>query len=157
MRRIANIQGVDILEADDRKCFGISLARIDCDGPNGNPDNDPFWQPGTTLQHEGHSLDSYKVPGIVLPPAAIKGVVGIVMGCAARVTNLKNGKSTDAVVYERGPMTKFGEMSVECAKRIGLNGNPNTGGTSDKDQIYYEWWPGHAATVDGIKYKLQPS
>lgn len=157
LRRIDNIQTVDLLEESSARCFMIADGDVDGDGPNGNPDHDPTWQPETSLKHNGHSIDSYKVPGIVVPPSAEHRVKGIVLGCKARVTNRDNGAVVDAVVYDTGPIKKVGEVSVELAKRLGLPHNPNTGGTSDFNQLVYEWWPGIPAVVDGETYELQPS
>ncbi len=154
-RRVANIQVCDIIEENFRVSF-IADADIDCDGANDNPDHDPYWQGETSLKHNGESIDSYAVPGIVVPPAVLKGVKGIVLGCKARVTYRKTGLVADAVVYDIGPTKKIGELSVECAKRVGMPHNPNTGGEDSMDEVCYELWPGVPAIVDGVRYELQP-
>lgn len=146
---------VDVLHEYGRHFF-IADLDVDCDGPNGNPDNDPYWQSGTTLQHNGKSIDSYKVKGIVLPPGVIKVAKGIVLGCKARLTNLKTGAFADAVVYDVGPSRKLGEGSVAAVKAIGINSNPNTGGEDSYDAVLYEFFPDVPAVVDGVTYKLQP-
>ena len=46
----------------------------------------------------------------------IKGVVGVVMGCRAVVTNTKNSKSVEAVVADGGPSNKLGEISLDVSK-----------------------------------------
>lgn len=147
-------RAVDVLHQNGRHFF-IADCDIDCDGPNGNPDGDPYWQPETTLRYKGKSIDSYKVAGIVLPPSIIRAVKPAVLGCKARITNLKNLEPTDAVVYDIGPTRKLGEASVLAAKRIGVNSNPNIGGEDDYDAILYEFWPGESAIVDGVTYELQ--
>lgn len=154
MNRVADLQLCDVIEEDVRVFF-IADADIDCDGPNGNPDSDPYWQDSTSLKHNGKSIDSYKVPGIVVSPLIIKGVKGIVLGCKARVTYRKTGLITDAVVYDIGPTRKIGELSVECAVRVGMPSNPNTGGEDSYDEVTYELWPGVPAEIDGITYELQ--
>lgn len=131
-------------------------ADVDADGSGGNPHGDPWFQPDTTLHHGGKALNAEKVPFIVVPPVIRQKTKGIVMGCQAKITNKKNGKSCMAVVGDIGPRTKTGELSCEAARRVGLSGNPNTGGT-DERIIIYELWPGQAAVVDGIDYDLMPA
>jgi len=152
---IARIEGVDIWEEPDGRVWWVSKCAIDCDGPNGNPDNDPNWQSETTLKHEGKSIDSYVVSGIVVPPAIINGVKGIVMGCYGRITYLrKDGLPEEAVVYDRGPSYKIGEASVRAAQATGIPSNPNSGG-ADPGTVLFEIFPGEAALVDGVQYTLQ--
>jgi Fungal chitosanase of glycosyl hydrolase group 75 len=147
---------VDVLMDDTGRAFFVADCDVDCDGPNANPDGDPYWQPGTTLQHEGASIDSYAVAGIVLPPGVIKSVPGVVLGCKARITSTRTSKSANAVVYDIGPTRKLGEASVAAARAIGINSNPNTGGEDSYDAVLYEFWPGVPAIVDGVIYDLQP-
>ena len=57
---------------------------------------------------------------MVVPKVIIDGVAGVVMGCRAVVTNTKNNKSVEAVVADGGPSNKLGEISLACAKTIGV-------------------------------------
>lgn len=155
IRKIGSIQDCDIFEDEYGKVHFIADADVDCDGSGGNPHNDPFFQDDTTLHQDGVALNAEVVPFIVVPPLIIKGVKGIVMGCQAKVFNGRTKMSTVAVVGDIGPTRKVGEVSCECARRLGLSGNPNTGGTDDP-VILYELWPGQPAVVDGITYTLQP-
>lgn len=143
------------METTDNRIVFIADADIDCDGSGGNPDHDPYYQSETTLKFRGRSLNAYKERFVVVPPVVAKHTVGIVLGSHAFVTNLKTNKMTTAVVGDIGPMTKIGELSVACAIAIGLDGNPNHGGT-DEQMIGYEVLPGVAAFVDGVVYDLQP-
>ncbi len=152
-----SILAIDVMRDDDGRVWFIADCDIDCDGPNGNPDNDPYWQPETTYRHNGKSIDSYKVPGIVLPPAIIRAVPEIVMGCKARITYFKTEFETDCIVYDQGPTKKAGEASVEAAERVGIPSNPNTGGEDNYNLALFECWPGQTITIDGITYALQPS
>jgi hypothetical protein len=76
------------------------------------------------------------------------------------VTNTENGAAVEAVVADSGDDSHIGEISVACAKALGLRtGNPheaNGGGTS-QPVIRYQFFPGTAAIVNGITYPLQPS
>lgn len=138
------------------KVFWVSDYDNDADGDNNNPDNDPAWQGQTSLKLRGKSLDSYKVPGMVVPgwlPAAVRPIV---LGCKGRITDLRTGNSTAVVVYDTGPSAKNGEGSTCAATRLLINSNPNTGGV-DEPVILFECWPGIAALVDGIQYDLQKS
>lgn len=155
MRTIAIIEKVLIAERSDGVVHYIANAAIDCDGSD-NRHNDPCWQADTSLHHNGKPIDAESVPYVVVPPAIIAGVKPVVLGSLALVTNTKTGKSTKAVVADVGPRRKIGELSCECARRIGLNGNPNYGGT-DEDIIRYEIHAGTPAVIDGITYQLKPS
>lgn len=161
-RLIDKIDGTDIWLDESipgrPRIWWISDADIDCDGPNGNPDNDPYWQPETTLRnHDGSYLDGYKDKFIVVMNAIIQAVPEVVMGCQARVTYLDNGLVTDAVVGDKGPTKKTGELSCLCADAVEMNPNPNNGGEDDKRGVLYECWPGQAGVVDGKSYPLQHS
>lgn len=95
-------------------------------------------------------LDSETENYVVVPPLIIQGVKGVVRGCKARVTWKK--KSVWAVVGDKGPRTKIGEISIALARSLGLHSSPRTGGT-DRPEIFYELWPGTPAP----KYELQPA
>lgn len=148
-----------IYKLDDNgklKIFWVSDYDNDCDGPNGNPDNDPYWQSGTSLKLHGQSLDSYKVSGMVVP-LGISHLFGpIVLGSLGRITDLRTMKSVWVVVYDEGPTNKNGEGSCKAAQLLEINSNPNNGGIDDP-VILFECWPGKAALVDGIQYDLQKS
>lgn len=139
---------------DHGRCWFVGDFDVDIDGsPNWR--DDPFGQPNTTLRHEGKSIDSSKVPGIVVPLWFPKSVGPIVLGCMAKATNLRNMKSANCVVFDLGPAKKTGEGSPALAKLLNINPDPNIGG-EDAPIVLYEIWPGTSAIVDGINYKLQP-
>lgn len=111
----------------------------------GRTDNDPNkW------------VDSYGVPYIVVPPQVRRSAKGVVIGCKAIATNLKNGRTVECVVADIGPTNKIGELSIAAARALGINSNPRTGGTSEKI-IKYELFPGKAAKINGEKYNLIPA
>jgi hypothetical protein len=126
------------------------------DGTEKNPEGDPCHQDETAYYNNGKFIDPYKVPYIVVPPLIIEGVDPVVLGCQGVIVNLKAGLSTPAGTFEVGPDDEIGEASVEAAERVGFSGSPIDGGT-DELIVLYAIWPGISATVDGIKYKLQPS
>lgn len=147
---------VDVLQ-DGGRCFFVADCSIDADGSGGNPHNDPYFQPDTAYHYQGKSLNPYEVPFIVLPSSLIQAVQPVVLGCRARMTNLKNGMSAEGIVGDIGPTKKLGECSCIMAEMVGMSGNPNHGGTSDYNGVLYEWWPGEQTTIDGVTYPLQPS
>jgi len=105
-------------------------------------------------------VDSATVPFIVVPPMIVKGVAGIVLGCRCVVTNSRTGKSTEAVVADTGPHDHLGEISVACAKAIGVptgTTHPANGGGASSPTINYQLFPGTAAVVNGVTYPLQHS
>lgn len=95
-------------------------------------------------------VDSETVPYIVVPPLIIQKTAGVVRGCKARVSY--KGKSIDAVVADRGPADKIGELSIAAARALGIKESPRNGG-SEKPEILYELWPGVPATG----FDLQPA
>lgn len=153
MRTIAVIENCVVTEKDDKSVTFKAKAAIDNDGSN-NRQHDPDWQSDTSLHFAGKPIDSELVPGIVVPPAILKGVKEIVLGCAAKVTY--RGVSKDAVVFDVGPKTKLGEITPELARRLGINPSALRGGV-DEHVVDYTIWPGHAAIVDDVHYTLKPS
>lgn len=127
---------------------------VDCDGSGGNPFSDPYFQPDTRYHHNGLPLHAETVPYVVVPPVVLSRTKGKVLGSACEVTNLKNGKSTVAVVGDSGPSKKIGEGSPALCEALGLDPNPNHGGTSDFN-IKYRIYVGTPALVNGIQYQLQ--
>lgn len=151
-----SILAVDVL-TELGKLFFVADLDVDCDGSGGNPDHDPYFHPDTSYHYQGEALNAYEVPFIVLPKSVINSVLPVVLGCRARITNLKTGQSTECVVGDVGPSKKLGEASPEACRRVGINGNPNTGGVDSYNGVLYEVWPGVPAVIDGITYPLQPS
>ena len=113
---------------------------------------DPYGQADTTLHHNGKPIDSWAVPGIVLPTEVILAVPHIVLGCKAEVGF--NRKSAPAVVFDVGPHSKLGEGTPCLAVRLGINPGHSSGGV-DEQAVHYRFWPGVAAEIDGITYQLQ--
>jgi hypothetical protein len=129
---------------------------VDCDGMPENSYNDPYYQRETSLSYHGRPINADMVPYLVVPPLIRNGVQPVVMGCQGAIINMENGLSTPAVVADQGPEDKLGEASCESASRVGLDRDPNHGGT-DEHIIRYMIWPGIPAMVDGIEYNLQPA
>lgn len=105
-------------------------------------------------------VDSATVPFIVVPPMIIRGVAGVVMGCRCRVTNTRNRRKVEGVVADRGPKNHLGEISIACARALGIpigKSHPANGGGALAPSIKYELFPGVPAVVNGIRYPLQPS
>lgn len=99
-------------------------------------------------------LDSEKVPFIVVEDFIRRRAKGVVLGCRARVTNLRTKQSIDAVVGDLGPLYKIGELSIAAARSIGINADPRKGGQDGG--VLYELWPGEHAILNGVKYGLIP-
>jgi len=105
-------------------------------------------------------VDSATVPFIVVPPMIIRGVAGIVMGCRCVVTNTRNRRRVVAVVADCGPKDHLGEISIACAKAIGIpigKNYPANGGGALAPSIKYQLFPGIPAVVKGIRYPLRSS
>lgn len=155
MKIIDTIEGVTINLMSDGNITFTAKAAVDTDGI-GPLHGDPCAQRETSLRWQGKSLNADVDRYIVVPPVILRSVKAIVLGCQARVTNLKNGMSTDAVVGDIGPRNKLGEVSVACAKALGLNSSPVSGGI-DEHVIHYSIWPGVPAMVEGKRYSLWAS
>lgn len=97
-------------------------------------------------------VDSETVCYIVVPPLVVQRTAGVVRGCRARVTNLVNRKMVEAVVADRGPRNKIGELSIAAARAMEIPSSPRNGGI-ETPTLRYELWPGEAAPG----YILQPA
>lgn len=144
----------DVVQHEDGSLSWVGDFDVDVDGSGPNLHHDPFFQPDTTLHHNGQALNAEKVAFGVVPPDIINAVPGIVMGC--KMTVEYRGHEEDAVVGDQGPRSKLGEGSAELARRLGINDNPNNGGV-DLPRCVYRIWPGVPAVVDGVTYQLQPA
>ena len=155
MRVLCVIAGVEVTEYGDNSIGWTSRARVDAAGAGGNSWNDPDFQDSTSLKHsDGTALNANVERFIVVPPAILNGVPWVVLGCQAVVAY--RGKSCTAVVGDIGPAGKIGEISVACARALGMNPSPIDGG-EDEEVVHYLIWPGIKAIVEGQIYELQPS
>lgn len=151
MKTLATIQDIPVIQNPDGSVEWISGMAVDNDGPNGNPEGDPDHQETTSLKVDGKSVDSEKVPGVVISGALIRLISPPWLGSKCEVT-YKN-TTVDAVAYDFGPSHKIGEGSVALAKRLGIPASPNSGGVSTG--VHFKIFPGIPAVVDGITYPLQ--
>ncbi|MDB6076500.1 MAG: hypothetical protein JWO82_247 [Akkermansiaceae bacterium] len=162
-RVLARIQGQDLTLIAPNVIQFRGDVDIDADGsgPNAYTDargriwKDRYYQPDTSLHFRGKALNSQTVPYAVVPPAVLVGVPGIVLGCLVWVTNRKTGKRVACVCGDTGPTAKVGEVSIEAARRLGVDPNPVIGGDDDFE-FDYEVHAGVPAVIDGITYDLQP-
>jgi len=136
----------------DYVCF---ISDLDvCNDGSGPSHGDPSYQSQTAYYNNGKFLNADKDFYIVIPPQVRSGVDPVVMGCQAKLTRLDTMESSPAVTGEIGPDDKTGEAAYCLAKLINPQITHNSG---DSRLIYfYELWPGKAANVDGVKYKLEP-
>ena len=78
---------------------------------------------------------------------------GVVIGCKACVTY--KDKTIDAVVADVSGGADIGEISIAAAEKLGIPSSPRHGGCNSG--VTFEFWPGHAATVNGELYELHPA
>jgi hypothetical protein len=144
-----------VVQTPQDPCPGayVSATSLHLAGPDGKrlPDSSPF-----------KYVDSATVPFVVVPQMIIQGVEGVVLGCRVVVTNTVNGKSVEAVVADSGPSNKLGEISLACARAIGVpvnetSSHPANSGGTESHTIRYQLFPGTAAVVNGMTYPLQHS
>lgn len=143
-------------DPEEHRGFYFAKLAVDADGAGGNLWNDPDFAPDTSLHHEGKPLNANLVPYVVVPPLIISSTIGVMLGCRFRVTNSRTRVQVEAVCGDIGPHHKLGEGSVELARRLGIPDSPINGGES-AHIIFYEFWDGVSAVVDGVTYTLQPS
>ena len=156
-RIIATIQGEKIRHfLPSGLVTFIGDVDIDCDGSGGNPDHDPYFQPDTSYHFQGKALNAYTTNFIVVPPQVVSGVVPVVLGCRAKVRDLRTNKRADALVGDVGPRAKVGEISVALARELGIPSSPVSGG-EEEFCFSYELFPGQPAYVHGVNYPLQAS
>ena len=143
--------GKPIVQKKTDPCPGayVSATSLHLPRENGEPlpDSSPF-----------KYVDSATVPFIAVPPIIFRSVEGTVLGCRCLVTNSRTGKTTEAVVADIGPSNHLGEISVACAKAIGVSTgttHPANGGGAPSPTIRYQLFPGKAAVVNGVTYPLQ--
>jgi hypothetical protein len=159
VKKIGTIEGCDVYHGVEKGReivqFQAKMA-VCCDGMKHNTYSDPCWNPETAYYNNGKFLNPNKVRYVVVPPLIIQSVDAIVLGSECDVFNTQNKTRTDAICGEVGPKDKLGEGSCALAQAVGLNPNPNHGGT-EGHIILYTIYVGEAAVIDGVKYKLQPS
>jgi hypothetical protein len=145
------VTGRPIVQGENDPCPGafVSATSLHLFDQNGNrlPNSSPF-----------KYVDSATVPFIAVPPMIIWGVAGVVLGCRCVVTNTRTGQSVEAVVADVGPKNYLGEISVACARAIGVRigtTHPAQGDGAPSPSIHYQLFPGTAAIVNGVTYPLQ--
>lgn len=114
----------------------------------------------TSYRRQGHSkddpsayLDAATVPYIVVPPVCLEKTRGAVLGCLARATHLKSGRTGVGVVGDVGPRNKVGEISAAMAELLHIP-NDRHGGGIDGQEIRYEFFPGVPGEVNCEKIAL---
>jgi hypothetical protein len=126
-----------------------------CVDGSGEDHGDPYFQAQTAYYNNGKYLNADEDKYVVVPPQIRSMVPPIVMGCHARVTNMKTGAVSDGVVGDIGPKNKTGECAICLAQVLNSQVNANVG---DSERVYfYEIWPGKPAVVDGKRYELEPA
>ncbi|MEW2400578.1 glycoside hydrolase family 75 protein [Streptomyces sp. NPDC046862] len=107
---------------------------IDCDGQRTskcNEDTDPWYQDDTAFhQSDGKPLRADSLPYVVVPSSSSiwnYSNAGIKGGGVVAV--IYNNKVQYAVVGDTGPNKIIGEASYATAKALGINPDPENGGT----------------------------
>lgn len=98
-------------------------------------------------------LDAEKIRFIVIEDYIRRRAKGVVLGCRARVTNIRNEKVSEGMTGDMGPLKKIGELTPPMAEDLGLNSSARSGGTDDQI-LKYEIFPDVPAVLDGVTYPL---
>lgn len=147
-----SIEHCIVYEYDDGRLMYVAKGRIDDDG-KGQAHGDKFHQKETSLKPD---LDADTECYIVVPPQVQLATKDIVLGCQALVKYRRTGLEVKAVVGDIGPRNRLGEISIACARAVGINPDPNVGG-EDTNLVEYHIWPGVPAVANGKTYVLQPA
>ncbi|MEU2063269.1 glycoside hydrolase family 75 protein [Streptomyces sp. NPDC013455] len=107
---------------------------IDCDGQrttNCNEDRDPWFQDDTAFhQSDGKPLKAETLPYVVVPSSStIWNHSGAGIQGGGVVAVVYDGQVEYAVVGDTGPSKIIGEASYATAKALGIDPDPETGGT----------------------------
>ncbi|MFC9492922.1 glycoside hydrolase family 75 protein [Streptomyces sp. NPDC056982] len=107
---------------------------IDCDGritTQCNADTDPWFQDDTAFhQSDGKPLSAENLPYVVVPSSSsIWNYAGAGIKGGGVVAVIHNNKVEYAVVGDTGPDKIIGEASYATAKALGIDPDPETGGT----------------------------
>lgn len=93
-------------------------ADIDIDGPGGSKATDKYWLPETSLRWpDGTSCDSRVFPGVVVP-GDWTAKFGVRKGDFAFL--IWRGIAYPAQVYDFGPTSKVGEVSIALGRQSGI-------------------------------------
>src|SRR5436190_11420731 len=115
----------------------------------------------TSYQREGfNSIDRRRyVDAAVVSYAVIPGIVrrlceGVLLGCAARITDTLTKASIDCVMADFSGYS-IGEASLAAAHYFSPHLSARNG---DERPIYlYEFWPDKAAVISGETFRLIPA
>ncbi|MFA6338743.1 MAG: peptidoglycan-binding protein [Candidatus Paceibacterota bacterium] len=125
-------EGKTLIVRPCKTAGGCHLA-LDTDGTQ-SASWDSTHQSQTSYQPGGKSLNAFKDSYVVVPVGS-----SIPLGTPTKVIDHTTGKTTLAVVGDRGP--RFGEVSVACAKAIGEwqegKGNAINNPKADVEYVFY--------------------
>ncbi|UPT75294.1 MAG: glycoside hydrolase family 75 protein [Elusimicrobiota bacterium] len=114
--------------------FRAKLA-IDADGDSEAYRSDKTGQSQTALLYKnGRSLDPTRIPFIVVPTDFGNTHPNVKLGDYATVSY--GPKTIYAIVGDRGPAGVLGEASIAVARSLGINADPNRGGSNRPDFEY---------------------
>ena len=86
------------------------------------------------LYKNGDSLNPRELPFIVVPPDFRTTYKGVELGDYAAVTYRQ--KTVYAIIGDHGPAGVLGEGSISLAAGLGIDSDPNKGGTNRKEVRY---------------------
>jgi len=117
----------------------VSGMDIDADGAGGAWKKDKTGQSETSLKYSnGESVDPSKIPFAVVPLGFRQDFPDIRMGDYCSVSF--NGRTVYGILADFGPSRSLGEASMSMAASLGIDPDPNHGGTSKP--VTYIYFPG---------------
>ncbi|MFA6004398.1 MAG: glycoside hydrolase family 75 protein [Elusimicrobiota bacterium] len=112
---------------------------IDADGAGGAWKRDRTGQSETSLKYSnGESLDPGRLPFVVIPLDFPKKFKDVGLGDYSAVSF--KGKTVYGIVGDFGPRGVLGEASISMAASLGIDPDPNRGGT--ENPVTYVLFPG---------------
>jgi hypothetical protein len=114
---------------------GPVTAAIDTDGDPNFKNTDATWQAQTTS-----GVNSAQVPFIVMSQQQLNAS-GVSVGDWARISNPANGKSSWAIVGDKGPQSAVngGEISEKAAQNVGIAFQSNSSTIGNPQVVVQSW------------------
>jgi hypothetical protein len=150
---LLTIGSVEILASADKGYCQFTSDLDVCNDGSGDAHGDPYHQPQTAFYNDGEYLNADEDRYVVVPPQIRSKLPGVVMGCQARVTNIKTGVKSAGVIGDIGPEDKTGECAYCLAKILNPGVTYNSGDT-EKNYLY-ELWTDQPAHAGGKTYSLE--
>ncbi len=127
---------------------------VDCDGKTTdvcNADTDPWYQAQTSAtDSNGDFVDASTLPYVVVPlPSSRFDYSGHAMDLGSVIAVVYQGQVNYGVFADQGPDSIIGEASYAMAQSLGINPDPEVGGTDSG--VTYIVFTGQSGMIDAVE------